>query len=231
MKVRIAVAVGAAITLGMIATPANAATLATSGTGWKIHTSEATSLSPTRANTITFSSTAVKNYWGPYLTRAVAQLKTAGLHIAIGGVETVAAGACPAIGHLHIKESFQPLGKPGYSNGHACHDLKTGAQTSGVVQMDSEVRAGTWTFSTTLKYNAVTHEALHALALDHPNYDKDKDGTVEDGECVATSYGNKPLMCSPSGGYQTTANRGKLLAYDVSGIKALINNAKLQGIK
>ncbi|GAA2309857.1 hypothetical protein OHT20_06560 [Streptomyces caniferus] len=47
---------------------------------------------------------------------------------------------------------------------------------------------------------------------------------------MATSYGNTPIMCSPNGGYKTS-NAGRLTGYDVNGLKALLANAKAQGIK
>ncbi|MBQ1164563.1 hypothetical protein KBZ21_42030, partial [Streptomyces sp. A73] len=77
--------------------------------------------------------------------------------------------------------------------------------------------------------NTIVHEVLHALGLDHPNTDLDGDGTVEPYECVQTSSGNKPIMCSPNGGYQTS-NMGKLVGFDVNGVKALLANARAQGI-
>lgn len=53
---------------------------------------------------------------------------------------------------------------------------------------------------------------------------------VEKFECVATSYGNKPIMCDPNGGYRTTADADKLTGFDLNGRKALLANARAQGV-
>ncbi|NLU75594.1 hypothetical protein HCC61_23525 [Streptomyces sp. HNM0575] len=214
------------------ATPVSAASVATKGTGWKL-TSElgVTSASPSKTYTITFGTEAMRKRYTPYLTAAVSQVNAAGLHLRTGGVEANDPSACGPAYHIQFMEMYRPLGTPGWSQAMPCPNQPGGLGRGGLVAIDSEYWDGTWPVKDHVLRNTVVHEMLHALGLDHPNRDIDKDGTVEPGECVATSYGNKPVMCSPNGGYGTTANKGKLLAYDVNGIKQLIANAKAQGLK
>lgn len=212
--------------------PAHAATITTSGVGHKILTSEnITSVKPSQQYTVTFASATVKNQTAKYLARALPQIKAAGVKLTVGGTETVAAGKCPSRGHIHFTEVYRPLGSAGMSRALPCYDTTDKTAWGGIVQMDSEYYDGSWPLPTYMMWNSHVHEMLHILGLDHPNYDKDKDGRVEDYECVATSYGNRPLMCSPNGGYKTAANMGKLVGYDINGVKALIANAQAQGIR
>ncbi|WP_181765519.1 hypothetical protein [Streptomyces albidus (ex Kaewkla and Franco 2022)] len=229
----LALAAATAVLSVLAVSSAGAAGVTTSGTGWKIATKDhITALSPSQVQTVTFESDAIRKWYTPYLTRAVTQLRAAGVKISIGGVESVAAGKCPPRGHIWFREGYRPLaGRPGFSQAATCYDTRTTAQYSAIVTMNSEYRDGSWYLSQDNKHNIPSHELLHGLGLDHPNYDKDKDGTVENYECVATSYGNRPLACSPNGGYKTAANMGKLVGYDLNGIKALLANARAQGIK
>lgn len=221
----------AAATVALATMPAQAATITTSGTGWKINTAESVkALVPSQTNTITFSSTAVKNWWAPYLGRAITQLRAEGVKISVGGVKSMSTSVCPPRGTIYFTEAYRPTGKAGVSMAGSCVDSR-GAQYSGIIWMTSEHRSGARPLPTYLRYNLPSHELLHALGLAHPNYDKDRDGTVEKFECVSTSYGNKPLMCSPNGGYSTTTNRGKLVGYDINGVRALLKNAAVLGIK
>lgn len=213
-------------------TPASAASLVTKGTGWKLTSDYGVyAASPSKTYTITFKTEAMRKRYSPYLTAAVSQVNAAGLHLKVGGVEAVDINKCGPAYHVQITESYRPTGTAGWSKGIPCPYQPKGLGIGGIVQIDSEYWDGTWPITDTVLRNTVPHEMLHALGLDHPNYDIDKDGTVERYECVATSYGNKPLMCSPNGGYSTAANKGKLLAYDINGIKQLLANAKAQGIK
>ena len=217
-----------AAVLVAVASPASAATGTQiySGTGWKANLNRSiTSIKPTQAYTVTFSSTKTKDLTSKYLARAIPQLRSAGVNISIGGVETVAEGTCPPRGHIWIQRKYRPLnGQPGYSRAMPCHDLSDNSAWGGTIQMDSEYYDGSWYMSTSNMWNTHVHEVLHVMGLDHPNYDKDKDGKVENYECVATSYGNRPIMCSPNGGYKTSTNMGRLVGYDVNGIKQLLAN-------
>ncbi|TXC96355.1 hypothetical protein [Streptomyces sp. ISID311] len=207
-------------------------TITTQGTGWNLTTRlGVTSLSPSRPYTVTFATAAMKARYTPYLTAAVAQAKAAGVRLAIGGVETVDPAKCGPVGHVQITEMYRPLHKPGYSQGMPCPHPAKGVGVGGIAAIDSEYFDGSYRIAASIVRNTVVHETLHALGLDHPNYDMDKDGVVEKFECVATPYGNKPIMCEPNGGYRTAADAGKLTGFDLNGLKALLANARVQGIK
>lgn len=213
----------------LTATPTHAATITTKGTGWQLATRVGvTSASPSKVYTITFATETLRKRYTPLLTAAVAQVNTAGLHLKIGGVEAVDPAKCGPAYHVQITELYRPMGKAGYSQGMPCPNPPRGAGIGGMVAFDSEY----WTGYPIEQYklrNIITHEPLHALGLDHPNR-VDATGVEIPYSCVATSYGNTPVMCSPNGGYKTTTNMGKLTGFDTAGIKALIANAKAQGI-
>ncbi|HEV7628062.1 MAG TPA: hypothetical protein VGO89_16330 [Streptomyces sp.] len=231
---RTSIIVGTALTVlcALAVTPVHAAVpLTTKGTGFKLTTQlGVTSISPARQYTVTFASADLKKRYAPNLTIAVAQLKAAGVKISVGGVETVVAAKCPPKGHIQYTQQYRPLGKGGYSQGMPCSYPPNGVAVGGIVAMDSEYFDGSWYISPYKLHNTFVHEMLHTLGLDHPNLDLNRNGVVETYECVATSYGNKPVMCSPNGGYKTS-NAGRLTAYDIAGIRALLTNAKKQGVK
>ncbi|OEV30887.1 hypothetical protein AN219_08130 [Streptomyces nanshensis] len=212
--------------------PASAAAVTTKGTGWKL-TSDlgVTSASPSRTYTVTFKTEALRKRYTPYLQPAVRQVEAAGLHLRIGGVEPNDPSRCGPAYHIQFMELYRPLGTPGWSQGMPCPGQPRGLGRGGLVAIDSEYWDGSWVIADHVLRNTVVHEMLHALGLDHPNSDLDKDGRAEPYECVATRYGNKPVMCSPNGGYRTAANKGRLTGYDIDGIKALLKNARAQGIK
>lgn len=227
-------AVAAAFSL-TYAGPASAATLQTSGEGWKLTSGSpfyTTSVSPTKTYTVTYQSDAVKKFYAPQIQRAVDQINsTTGLHLEIGGVEPMDPDQCGPDYHIQVMELHNPIpAHPGWSQGLPCPNPPGGMSRGGVVAMNDTYRSGESTISPEVLQDTAAHEVLHTLGLDHPNKDLNGDGTVADGECVATSYGNKPIMCSPNGGYHTWSNVGKLTGYDVNGINALLNNAKIQGI-
>ncbi|RCG21846.1 hypothetical protein DQ392_08435 [Streptomyces reniochalinae] len=205
-------------------------TVVTQGTGWKHATIlGVTSVSPTKTYTITFDTAAMKARYAPYYTEAIKQIRDAGIHIQVGGVEPVDVTKCGPADHIQITELHRPLGTPGWSQGMPCPFPDQGMSRGGMVAYDSEYWDGTWYMPDYKLKNTIVHEVLHAIGLDHPNVDLDGDGIAGPYECVATSYGNKPIMCSPNGGY-STSNAGKLVGYDVNGLKALVANARAQGL-
>lgn len=211
-------------------TPTHAAALTTAGTGWKL-TSQlgVTSLSPSRQYTITFATAAMKTRYTPLLAPAVAQINAAGVHLKLGGVETVNPAKCGPVGHIQITELYRPMGKAGYSQGMPCPHPPKGVGIGGIVAYDSEYWTG-YRIETYKLRNTIVHEPLHALGLDHPNR-LDATGQEIPYGCATTSYGNSPIMCSPNGGYKTATNMGRLTGYDTAGLKALLANARAQGIK
>lgn len=222
----------AAFTLA--ATPTQAVTLTTAGTGWQLATQlGVTSASPTQTYTVTYQSDAVRRWYAPQIQRAVDQINSStDLNIVIGGVEAMDPAKCGPDFHIQVLELKNPMGdaNPGWSQGMPCPNPPQGMSRGGVVAMNSTYRSGEWNIKQEHLQNTAVHEVLHAVGLDHPNYDADRDGAVEPGECVATSYGNKPVMCSPNGGYSTWTNVGRLTGYDINGINALLANARAQGI-
>lgn len=229
-----AVTVAAALVAGT-ATPSGAATLQTKGTGWKLTTEfGVTSISPSKTYTVTYESEAVRKWYAPMIQRAVDQINAeTDITVQIGGVEEVDPTKCGPAYHVQVMEMKNPMGadKPGWSRGLPCPNPEKGLGKGGLVLMNSNYRDGSWNISQTHLQNTAVHETLHALGLDHANTDLDKDGSAESFECVATSYGNKPVMCAPNGGYSTSANTGRLVHFDISGLNALVSNAKAQGLK
>jgi hypothetical protein len=219
----------------LTATPTQAATITTVGTGWNLASQlGVTSASPSQTYTVTYQSDAVRRFYAPQIQRAVDQINsTTDLNIAIGGVEAMDPNACGPDFHIQVLELKNPMGDghPGWSQGMPCPNPAQGMSRGGIVAMNSTYRSGEWDIKQETLQNTSVHEVLHAIGLDHPNYDADKDGTIEPYECVATSYGNKPIMCSPNGGYSTWNNVGKLVGYDVNGLTALLANARAQGIQ
>ncbi|WP_030992241.1 hypothetical protein [Streptomyces sp. NRRL S-1813] len=230
MRKPLACAAAALAACALTTTPTHAATLKTAGTGWKLASQlGVTSISPFRQYTITFATTAMKARYTPLLAPAVAQIKAAGVKITIGGVEAVNPAKCGPVGHIQITELYRPMGKAGFSQGMPCPNPAKGVGVGGIVAYDSEYWTG-YRIETYKLRNTLVHEPLHALGLDHPN-SRDAAGQEIPYGCVATSYGNTPVMCSPNGGYKTATNMGKLTGYDTNGLKALLANARAQGIK
>ncbi|WP_327222966.1 hypothetical protein OG229_02165 [Streptomyces platensis] len=229
-KILVASAAAALTACALTATPTQAATIVTAGTGWKL-TSQlgVTSIWPSQTYTITFATEAMRKRYTPLLTPAVAQINAAGVHLKIGGVETVNPAKCGPAYHVQITEMYRPMGKAGFSQGMPCPNPPKGVGVGGIVAYDSEYWTGYPIEQSKLR-NTIVHEPLHALGLDHPNR-LDATGKEVAYGCVATSYGNTPIMCSPNGGYKTATNMGKLTGYDINGLKALLANAKAQGIK
>lgn len=229
-KIFTASAAAAFAACALTATPTQAATIVTAGTGWKL-TSQlgVTSASPSKTYTITFANETLRKRYTPLLTAAVAQVNAAGLHLKLGGVEPVNPAKCGPAYHVQITEMYRPMGKAGFSQGMPCPNPPKGVGIGGIVAYDSEYWTG-YPIETYKLRNTIVHEPLHALGLDHPNR-LDATGAEIAYGCVATSYGNTPIMCSPNGGYKTTTNMGKLTGYDINGLKALLANARAQGIK
>lgn len=200
------------------------------GTGWRIATMcNAYCLSPSQQFTITFASQALKDRYTPFLTAALDQLNTAGVHIAIGGIETPDYSTVPPRGHIQWAEAYRPIGTPGMSQGLPCYNTADNSVWGGYVRIDSEYWDGTWTLTDVKRKNIFPHELLHTLGLDHPNSDMNNDGVVASYEVVKDAAGVTPLMTSPNGGFQDT-RAGTLTPYDLTGIKQLLTNATALGV-
>lgn len=200
------------------------------GTGWRITTQcNVYCLSPSQQYTITFPTQALKDRYVPYLTAAVAQLVTAGVKLAIGGIETPDYATVPPRGHIQYGEAYRPIGTPGYSQGLPCWNTADNSVWGGYVLIDTEYWDGTWTLTEVKRKNILVHELCHTLGLDHCNSDMNNDGVVAAYETVKDTAGVTPLMTSPNGGYQDS-RAGTLTPYDLNGIKQLLANATALGV-
>lgn len=225
-----AIALAVATATVLTTSQAGAAGVRTEGEGWKAaEIVGITSVSPVRTYTVTFRTEAIRERYAPYLGTAVRQLAAVGLRLRIGGVEPGDPRRCGPAYHIQFTEMYRPTGTPGWSQGAPCPHQPRGLGRGGLVAIDSEYFDGTYHIEPHVLANTVTHELLHALGLDHPNRDLDGDGTAAAYECVTTSAGVRPLMCSPNGGYRA-AEAGRLTPFDLARVEALLANARTRGI-
>lgn len=226
---RTGIAVGAAlvVTCAFGVTPAHAARITLEGTGFQVAARLGViSVSPSRPYTVTFASAELRERYVPHLTAAVAQMRAAGVKVTIGGLEHVDPAVCPPWGHVQYTQTYRPMGRGGYSRGMPCPAPEKGVAAGGVVTMDSEYFDGTWVIAPHQLRNTFVHEMLHTFGLGHPNRDLDGDGGVEYYECATGSHGTRPVMCSPNGGHGTARSAGRLTAFDIAGLKALLANSR-----
>lgn len=207
------------------------------GTGWKAWTSNGIySLAPD-PYTIVFADTTARSKLSKYFTTPAAQVTTSvGVPITVSTtIDTTAVSACPTRHRIVVHYSYRPTGTKGVSQARACHNTVDGSAWGGHLLMDSEYwTSSTWfstnaTLNEAYRKNAVTHELGHILGLAHPNYDRDRDGVVENYECVKNSSGWTPVMCAPNGGDRSSTGAGKYVpAYDLAGLKQLAANYYLR---
>lgn len=230
-------AVAAVLLLALTPGRAHAATPVYSGTGWKIATKDGIhSLSP-KPYVFTFTSTSSRTRLTPYAKAVAAQLTAVtGTSFTVSTtIETPpAVGSCPKEHHLILGVKYRPVGTKGTSHAWPCFTNRPGQPDyrsvwGGWAWLDSEYWYSSWfstnsTVNTAKVRNAVTHEIGHLAGLDHPNYDRDHDGKVENYECYKDSSGNTPVMCSPNGGYLGSTSGGKFTTADVNGLKQLVKN-------
>jgi hypothetical protein len=235
----VAAAVLTIVALLLAGGPARATTTTPTykGTGWKAETSQGIySLSPD-PYTIVFADSTARTKLSKYFTTPAYQVTSSvGVPVTVSTtIDTTPAGSCPSRHRIIVHYTYRPLGTKGMSQARPCHSLADGSAWGGHILMDSEYwTSGTWfsansTLNEAYRKNAVTHELGHILGLDHPNYDKDRDGVVENYECVKNSAGWTPVMCSPSGGYRTSTSGGKFVTeFDLAGLKQLRANYYLR---
>lgn len=207
------------------------------GTGWKAETAAGIySLSPD-PYTIVFADDTARTKLAGYFTRPATQVTTdVGVPITVTTtLNTTPASACPARHQIVVHYSYRPLGTSGMSQALPCYSTSDGSAWGGHILMDSEYWTSTAWFSTTstlneaYRRNAVTHELGHILGLDHPNYDRDGDGLVENYECVKNTAGWTPVVCSPNGGDRSSTGSGKFVpGYDLAGLQQLLANYYLR---
>lgn len=217
----------AAIALTAIAaTPAHATTGPVySGYGWQINTARGIySLDPSKPFTFVFANTSARSRLTPYLTGPAAQFTSVtGIKAAVSTtIDTTPRSTCPARGRIVVHLEYRPGGTKGMSLALACH-ASDGSAWGGHILIDSEYWYAGYAITEARRKNAVTHEFGH-MFLNHPNYDRDKDGAVEWYECDKTAYGYLPVMCSPGGGYTSSTGSGKFTSIDTPGLAQAVKN-------
>lgn len=236
----ITLALAGLLTGYLIAAPATHATTTTptyTGTGWKAWTSNGIySLSP-QPYTIVFADPTARAKLAPYFTGPAAQVTTSvGVPINVSlTFDLTRTNTCPAWHRIIVHYVYQPMGTKGMSQTLACHNTADGSAWGAHILMDNEYWTNTAWFSTNSSVNdarrrdVAAHELGHALGLDHPNTDVNKDGTIAGGECVKNSAGLRPLMCSPNRGNPPVAAGGKFTAeFDLPGLRQLLANYRLR---
>ncbi|MFF8589921.1 hypothetical protein ACF061_00535 [Streptomyces sp. NPDC015220] len=239
-------ALAAALLLLFTSGQATAATALYSGTGWRAWTDNSiVSLSPDPYEVV-FADDTARTQLAPYLKMPAAQVTNAvGVTITVTDtLDTTPVDACPPRHRIVVHYLYRPAGTAGMSQTYACHAIADGSAWGGHLLIDSEYwTVPGWfssdpTVNTARQRDAVTHELGHALGLAHPNQDLNGDGTVAAGECVQTSTGLKPIMCSPNRGNPlptvTSDSTGRTAysveagkfstAFDVPGLKQLLAN-------
>jgi len=218
------------------------------GPGWQANTvSGIYSLSPDPYE-IVFADPTARTKLAGYFTAPAAQVTVqVGVRVTVtNALDTTPVGTCPARHRIVVHYGYRPMGLAGMSQARACYANANRSAWGGHILMDSEYWTQPAWFSTdptaneTRRKDATAHELGHILGLDHPNTDIDHDGTVEAGECV-TSYGLKPLLCSPNRGIpvRTMAGTGRSLwlhteggkfssAFDVPGLRQMLANYTLR---
>ncbi|MFG2352564.1 hypothetical protein [Streptomyces sp. NPDC048521] len=229
----------AALLLALAPGRTHAAGLVYSGPGWRIATEDGIhSLSP-KPYLFTFADSTSRSRLTPY-AQAVADQLTAVTGTTFTVTTTIesppSVGSCPAEHHLILGVKYRPAGVEGMSQAWNCYTNRPGSEDyhaawGGWTWIDSEYWSTTAWFSsnstanTAKVKNAITHEIGHLVGLDHPNTDVDGDGTVEDYECVRTTYGYLPVMCAPGlGGYDTADGGGDFTSKDTPGLRQLVAN-------
>ncbi|GAA3121610.1 hypothetical protein [Streptomyces echinatus] len=226
-------AILAALLLAVAPGQASAATPVYSGTGWRAWTANGIySLAPD-GYTIVFADDTARTKLAPYFKTPANQVTTSvGVPITVTtALDDTPISSCPSRHAIVVHYLYRPTGKAGVSKALACHDTADDSAWGGHLLIDSEYWTSSNWFSTNAtlndiyRKNVVSHELGHIFGLDHPNYDRDKDGTVEDFECVVSDAGWLPVECAPNGGYRTSTGAGKFLtAYDLAGLKQLAAN-------
>ncbi|MCX5000913.1 hypothetical protein [Streptomyces longwoodensis] len=218
--------------LGAAAPAARAATTPVyAGTGWKADTANGIySVSPD-PYTIVFADATARTKLSGYFTRPATQLAGIGIKLTVSTTIDTSTSLCPARHRIIVHYTYRPLGVKGMSQARSCYDMTDGSAWGGHILMDTEYWTSSSWFSTTAtlnevyRRNAVTHELGHILGLAHPNYDRDKDGRIEDFECVKNTSSWTPVLCAPNGGNRTATYAGNFVtAYDLAGLKQLLAN-------
>ncbi|MFK0288309.1 hypothetical protein ACIQVL_48735 [Streptomyces sp. NPDC090499] len=208
-----------------------------SGTGWKAETGAGIySLSPD-PYVVVFANATARTKLRSYFTGPAAQVTTTvGVPITVSTtLDTTPITTCPTRHRIIVHYTYRPMGTKGMSQTRPCHSTADGSAWSAHISLDTEYWTTSAWFSTNPTVNdgyrkdTATHELGHALGLDHPNTDLNKNGIVASGECVKSTAGREPVMCSTNRGPAATADAGRFTTeYDLPGLRQLHTNYYLR---
>ncbi|MFD9004443.1 hypothetical protein ACFV0T_26380 [Streptomyces sp. NPDC059582] len=223
------------------ATPAHSARAAAApvyqATGWKAGTAFGVySLSPDPYTIVYADDTARTKLWKYYPQPASQITASVGVTVtATTGIDSTPLSQCPPYHRIIVHYEYRPAGSPGISWTNACHNAADGSAWGGHIRLDSEYWTNPAWFTTDpilnegFRKDAAAHELGHILGLDHPNQDLDKDGVIEHRECVTSTAGRKPIMCSGNRGPMATTDAGRYTTeYDLPGLRQLLANYTLR---
>ena len=213
----------------MSSSPAQTNEPVLSGEGWTTFRDiPITSIDSTYPYVLNFGSEAAESRLRPYAEDVARQLReTTGLDITVS-TDLNQDGERTCYTHpyhqitLGLKKS--PVPTEGNSRAYPCYSTGDNSAWGGWLFMDADYWSRPGWFcghearNESAIRNAVLHEVVHVLGLDHPN----RDG--EPFECVPE--GVQPVMCSPRGGYLSATNGGTLTTYDKAGLVQLVENGE-----
>jgi hypothetical protein len=207
------------------------------GTGWTAWTSNGIySLSP-GPYTIVFANSTARTRLSPYLTGPAGQVTASvGVPVTVTTLlDSTPVTSCPAKHRIIVHYTYRPMGVKGMSQTRACHGTADGSAWSAHISIDTEYWSTSSWFSTNATTNSgyrrdtVAHELGHALGLDHPNTDLNKNGVVSSGECVKNTAGVKPVMCSTNRGSIPSTVAGRYTSeFDLPGLRQMAANYYLR---
>ncbi|WP_416520091.1 hypothetical protein [Streptomyces achromogenes] len=218
------------------ATSARAATTPVyKGTGWKADTANGIySISPD-PYTVVFADMTARTKLSRYFTGPAAQLAGLGIKVIVSTTIDTSTTTCPSRHRIIVHYTYRPTGTQGMSQARSCYAIADGSAWGGHILMDSEYWTSSSWFSADATTNearrkdAVSHELGHILGLAHPNVDLDRDGVIENGECVRNTAGLRPLMCAPNRGNPPVTAGGKFTSeFDLPGLRQMLQNYYLR---
>jgi hypothetical protein len=227
----------AAFLMAAPGTRAATTTPAYKGTGWKAWTANGIySLAPD-GYTIVFATSTARTKLTPYLKGPASQVTASvGVPVTVSTtIDTTPVTSCPARHRIIVHYTYRPMGLKGMSQTRACHNTADGSAWGAHVSIDTEYWSTSSWFSTNSTVNdgyrkdTVAHELGHALGLDHPNTDLNKNGIVASGECVKNTAGIKPVLCSTNRGPVPSTAAGRYTSeFDLAGLRQMLANYYLR---